>query len=54
MATVKTHAHCLLAGAAAALPLSAPGLGRRAVWRLILYIIRHWLRRLAAWQIGGV
>lgn len=36
------------------LPLSAPGLGRRAVWRLILYIIRHWLRRLAAWQIGGV
>ena len=46
MATVKTQAHWL--------PLSAPGLGRMAVWRLILYIIRHWLRRLAAWQIGGV
>ena len=52
MATVKTQAHCLLA--VQQLPLSAPGLGRRAVWRLILYIIRHWLRRLAAWQIGGV
>ena len=52
MATVKTQAHCLLAGAAAAAVCAC--LGRRAV--LAADFIHHTAlaATIGGWQIGGV
>ena len=52
MATVKTQAHCLLAGAAAAAVCTWPWAQGSLAADFIHHT--HWLRRLADWQIGGV